>query len=169
MYNVSSDRKCFKEKNMLFPVFIFKDKGSGYGVVVPGLPGCFSAGHTMDEALVNVREAIDLHLEGLVEDGMEIPEQGSVDSYKKEIKAGGIAAVVEIDTAPYEAKQSERVNVTFPKQLLSKIDMTSERLGMTRSGFLQKAAKDFISTNAPAKARKAAGVKEDRPRYRKGK
>lgn len=154
---------------MLFPVFIFKDNDSGYGVVVPGLPGCFSAGRTMDEALVNVRESIELHLEGLVEDGMGIPEQGSVDNYKDEIKAGGIAAVVEIDTAPYEAKQSERVNVTFPKQLLSKIDKTSERLGMTRSGFLQKAARDFISTNTPEKANKAAGVKEDRPQYRKGK
>lgn len=44
-----------------------------YSVIVPELPGCFSAGVTMDEALANAREAIELHLEGLAEDGEEMP------------------------------------------------------------------------------------------------
>lgn len=45
----------------------------GYSVIVPELPGCFSAGDTMDEALANAREAIELHLEGLAADGEEMP------------------------------------------------------------------------------------------------
>jgi len=129
---------------MLFPIFVFKERDSDYGVIVPGLPGCFSAGHTIEDAIINVREAIELHLEGMVEDGIEIPEQGLVDDYKHEIKAGGVAAVIDLDTSPYEKTQSERVNVTFPKALLRKIDKASERLGTTRSGFLQKAAKNLI-------------------------
>jgi len=152
---------------MLFPIFIFKDKDTDYGVVVPGLPGCFSAGGTAEEAMTNAKEAIELHLEGMVEDGLDVPEQKGIDSYKKELKAGGVAALVEVDVTPFIASQSERVNVTFPKPLLTKIDKTSEELGMTRSGFLQKAAKDLIATAAPAKAKHSARVRESRSPYKK--
>ena len=47
----------------------------GYSVIVPELPGCFSQGDTLQEALENVREAIELHIEGLREAGDEIPEE----------------------------------------------------------------------------------------------
>ncbi len=45
-----------------------------YGVVVPDLPGCFSAGDTLDEAMLNAKEAIELWLEVAIGDGMQIPE-----------------------------------------------------------------------------------------------
>ncbi|MEM5785751.1 MAG: type II toxin-antitoxin system HicB family antitoxin [Syntrophobacteraceae bacterium] len=44
------------------------DEG-GYTVIVPGLPGCLSEGKTRDEALANIKEAIELYLEP-VDDGM---------------------------------------------------------------------------------------------------
>jgi predicted RNase H-like HicB family nuclease len=48
---------------MKFLVVIHKDNNSDYGVTVPDLPGCFSAGSTVEEALENTKEAIALHLE----------------------------------------------------------------------------------------------------------
>ena len=45
----------------------------GYIVEVPSLPGCYSQGETVDEALDNIREAIELYIEVLEEDGQEIP------------------------------------------------------------------------------------------------
>src|SRR5665213_2564640 len=55
---------------MRYPIAIETgDAEHAYGVVVPDLPGCFSAGDTLDEALVNSREAILLHVEGLLDDG----------------------------------------------------------------------------------------------------
>ena len=54
---------------MLIPVAIHKDTDSLYGVTVPDIPGCFSAGETIEEALSNTREAIVFHLEGMLEDG----------------------------------------------------------------------------------------------------
>ena len=45
-----------------------------YGVVVPDLPGCFSAGDTLDEAMENAKEAIELWLEVAIDDGMAVPE-----------------------------------------------------------------------------------------------
>jgi predicted RNase H-like HicB family nuclease len=58
---------------MRFPVVLHSDDGVRYGVTVPDLPGCFSAGDTFDDALASVVEAIDLHLEGVTEDGGDIP------------------------------------------------------------------------------------------------
>ena len=50
------------------------DEG-GYSVIVPLLPGCFSQGETVDEALANAKEAIEVHLEGLAIDKKPIPKQ----------------------------------------------------------------------------------------------
>ena len=49
------------------------DEDHAFGVVVPDLPGCFSAGDTLDEAFANAGEAIDLWCETVIEDGGAIP------------------------------------------------------------------------------------------------
>ena len=51
---------------------------SGY---VPDLPGCVAAGDTLQQTEQLLREAIELHLEGLAEDGMPIPDPSSVVDY----------------------------------------------------------------------------------------
>ena len=59
---------------MRYPIAIEAgDAKHAFGVVIPDLPGCFSAGDTMDDALTNAREAILLHLEGLLDDGNAFP------------------------------------------------------------------------------------------------
>ncbi len=47
----------------------------GYSVTVPALPGCYAQGDTIEEAIARAKEAIQLHIEGLVEDGEPIPEE----------------------------------------------------------------------------------------------
>lgn len=49
------------------------DTTHAFGVVVPDLPGCFSAGDTLDDAIDQAREAIDFYCETLIEDGGEVP------------------------------------------------------------------------------------------------
>jgi len=49
--------------------------GEGYTVTVPTLRGCITEGRTIDEALVNAREAIACHVEGLVASGDEVPRE----------------------------------------------------------------------------------------------
>ena len=61
---------------MRYTVLLHKNSQvGGYSVIVPELPGCFSQGATLKEALENAKEAIALHLEGLLEEGEEIPEE----------------------------------------------------------------------------------------------
>jgi predicted RNase H-like HicB family nuclease len=48
---------------------------NGYWVAeCPSLPGCISQGKTKEEAIVNVREAIQAYIEALEEDGLAVPE-----------------------------------------------------------------------------------------------
>lgn len=54
-------------KNFKYTIFIHPDSPDGYYVTVPALPGCFSSGKTVEEAIANAKEAIDLHLEVLEE------------------------------------------------------------------------------------------------------
>ena len=49
-------------------------EAGGYSVSVPALPGCYSQGETVEDALAQIREAIGLHLWGLEQDGDPIPE-----------------------------------------------------------------------------------------------
>ena len=58
---------------MHYLAVVHKDPTSSYGVTVPDLPGCFSGGDTIEEALSSVSEAIELHMEGLLEDGDGYP------------------------------------------------------------------------------------------------
>ena len=53
------------------------DEYSGYWIEVPALPGCVSQGKNKEEALANIKEAIQLHLECLKEDGESIPLEES--------------------------------------------------------------------------------------------
>jgi len=51
---------------------------NNYSAYVPDLPGCVTTGKTIEEVKANIREAIELHLEGLTEDGVSVPEPSSV-------------------------------------------------------------------------------------------
>jgi len=56
-----------------YTVIVHNAEEGGYWAEVPALPGCFSQGETVEETLQNTREAIDLHIEVLQEEGEEIP------------------------------------------------------------------------------------------------
>ena len=81
-----------------YPVVIHKDADSDYGVTVPDLPGCFSAGPTMDDALANAVEAIATHVEGLLLDGEAIPGPKEIETHQGNPDySGGMWAVVAVD------------------------------------------------------------------------
>lgn len=52
---------------------VFERSRTGYGAYVPDLPGCVAAAATLEEAEKLIRESIELHLDGMREDGDEIP------------------------------------------------------------------------------------------------
>ncbi|TCS94103.1 MULTISPECIES: type II toxin-antitoxin system HicB family antitoxin [Tepidimonas] len=129
---------------MKYPVVLHTDDGVRYGVTVPDLPGCFSAGDTLEQALQNVVEAIELHLEGLTEDGGEVPQPSPLSEHVSNPDyAGGVWALVEVDTARFDGK-AEKINITLPRRLLARVDEYARARGMTRSGFLAQAAQQAM-------------------------
>lgn len=59
---------------MKYPIAIEPgDKNTAFGVVVPDLPGCFSAGDNLEESMDNAKEAISLWLENELDAGRCIP------------------------------------------------------------------------------------------------
>ncbi|CAD5199322.1 type II toxin-antitoxin system HicB family antitoxin [Pseudomonas sp. FEN] len=128
---------------MLFPIAIQPgDEQHAWGVEVPDIPGCFSAGEDLDDALAMAREAIEGHLEILAEDDAPIPRAGTVTQHAKNPDyAGCIWALVDIDITQYLGK-SEKLNITLPGYLLSRIDayVRNHPEQKSRSGFLATAA-----------------------------
>ncbi len=129
---------------MRFPVVLHTDDGVRFGVTVPDLPGCFSTGNTFDESLDSVAEAIDLHLEGIVESGGEVPTPHPIATHRTNPDfAEGIWATVDVDVTRFDGR-AEKVNITLPRRLLSKIDEYARSHGMTRSGLLAEAARQVM-------------------------
>ncbi|MDR2244707.1 MAG: type II toxin-antitoxin system HicB family antitoxin [Burkholderiales bacterium] len=126
---------------MRFPVVLHTDDGVRYGVTVPDLPGCFSAGDTFDQALDCALEAIELHLEGLTEDGASVPTPRPVsDHLPNPDYADGVWAAVDVNVSRFDGR-AEKINITVPRRLLARIDDYVRAHGATRSGFLTDAAR----------------------------
>ncbi|MGJ3261638.1 MAG: type II toxin-antitoxin system HicB family antitoxin [Salinarimonas sp.] len=117
---------------------IHKEDTSDFGVSFPDLPGCITAGRTLDEARAMAEEALALHLEGLEEDGEVPPEPASLTEIMA--TAANRDAVAVLVRAPSRAKKAVRVNVTLPEDVLEMIDRHATERGLTRSGFLLQAA-----------------------------
>ncbi|MDP9087124.1 MAG: type II toxin-antitoxin system HicB family antitoxin [Pseudomonadota bacterium] len=85
------------ESSNLSGIPLTGDAEYAYGVAVPDLPVCFSAGVTLDEAFTNSREAILLHLEGLLDDGQPFPKPSTIEQLRgKRSYRGRIWAIVDI-------------------------------------------------------------------------
>lgn len=85
------------------PVAIEAGTGkTAFGVVVPDLPGCFSAGDTVEEAFDNAREAIDAHCEILAEDKRDLPKTRSLTEWQADPQFRGWTwGIVEVPVERY--------------------------------------------------------------------
>ena len=124
---------------MKFPIAIEPGgENHAFGVVVPDLPGCFSAGDTLDEAIDNAAEAIELWLETVIDDGGCVPEPRPISEHQQDPEfANWIWAVVTVDLARLSGK-TERINITLPARVLRRIDAQARASGESRSGFIAR-------------------------------
>lgn len=113
---------------------IHKDPASEYGVSFPDFPGCVTAGADLDEALRLAKEALNLHIRGMIEDGERIPKPSAAETLLVHPFAKGALTTFALD-ACVPGKQ-KRVNVMIPEDVLAEID----RVAPNRSAFLVTAA-----------------------------
>ena len=132
------------EITMFYPVVVHKDPDSDYGVSIPDLPGCISAGATLNEALEAAKDAIECHIEGMLIDGESVPIGGEVDRYRQDPEwTDGIWGLVQVGLSKLSGK-SRHVNITLPERLLSQVNRFALSHGDTLSGFLAHAALEYM-------------------------
>ena len=132
---------------MRYPIAIEPGtKKTAWGVVVPDLPGCFSAGDTLDEAIDNAREGIAAWIEATLDAGGAIAPASSIDRFRDDAEyRGWIWAVVEVDLADLDDKV-ERINITLPRRVLRVIDDAAKRAGESRSGYIARVGMEGART-----------------------
>lgn len=83
---------------MQYIIVLHKDENSDFGVTVPDLEGCFSAGETIETAIENAAEAIECHLEAMILDGEKIPAAKPIEFHRKNPDyTDGIWAITQVD------------------------------------------------------------------------
>ena len=124
---------------MYYPIFIETgSKETAFGVVFPDLPGCFSAGDTLDEAIENASEAAALWIEHAIDNNQDVPKPSSLEAARgnPEYK-DWIIALAHVDPMLFDTA-AERVNITLPRRVLARLDRRAKEEGETRSGLIAR-------------------------------
>jgi predicted RNase H-like HicB family nuclease len=125
----------------MFPAVFEAGESKAYVVSFPDLPGCYTQGDTLEEALRMAREALELHLYSMEEEGDRIPEPTPPEKVK--IPEGAFVAPVFAYMIPIrDAMANKAVNktVTLPRWL----NDLAEQRKVNFSGLLQTALKQYL-------------------------
>jgi predicted RNase H-like HicB family nuclease len=122
---------------MRYPIAIEPDtQTTAFGVIVPDLPGCFSAGDTLEEAFQNAEEAASAWIDATLDSGASIPAPSSLTTLRdKPEYAGWMFGVITIDPALLD-DAPERVNISLPRRVLHRLDALAKSAGLTRSSYI---------------------------------
>ncbi|MEM1049947.1 MAG: type II toxin-antitoxin system HicB family antitoxin [Pseudomonadota bacterium] len=132
---------------MRYAVLIDGDDGN-YGAVIPDAPGAYGGGATVEEALMSAQEGLALWATSMREDGKAVPRPRDFKTLhadqevQEAIAAGAVLASVAL--VPVAGKVT-RVNVSMDAGVLEFIDTEAKSLGLTRSGYIERAARAFAT------------------------
>ena len=122
-----------------FLAVVHKDPGSDFGVSFPDFPGCVSAGSTLQEAIVSAEEALQGHVDVMVEYGDELPE--ATTDLPPEYLDSALTVIAVKVRLPSPAK---RINITIEGGLLERIDDAAAEAGLKRSQLLALASREWL-------------------------
>lgn len=133
--------------------FILKDKKNGYAVFFPDFPEASTQGDSIEECFEMGEDALNIAIEEYMRERREIPVPSDFETVKKlaekealenaDLTDLSFAPLIQIFKAPEVSQKPVKLTVSFPKYALDTIDMKADKMGMTRSGFLVKAALAF--------------------------
>lgn len=127
---------------MRYPIAIEPgSESTAWGVVVPDLPGCFSAGDTLEQAMVQAEDAITAWIEVAIDADQGIPAPTDIEALRAAHPEfeGWVWALVKVDPAMLDSTL-ERVNISLPRRVLHRLDARARSAGETRSGFIARMA-----------------------------
>lgn len=127
------------------------DQPDVYSVSFPDLPGCDTFGTGMEDAFKSSKDALEGYIDVEAQLGHELPAASSYevakDKAEQQCRELGIeipeGTVYQLVPAELYAQQPVRLNITMNPRVLELIDRVRVEQGMTRSGFLAAAAKEY--------------------------
>ena len=129
---------------MNFPIVIHREEKGNYIVTVPDLLGCSAKGRNLDEAILNTRETVDLHLARLIDEGYTIPMPSDIELlHHNPDYAEAFFGVVSVDMDKLPTKMV-RIHVTIAEHLLKTVDAYAKKYSKSRSGLLTRALLEFF-------------------------
>ena len=128
---------------------IHKETKSDFGVSFPDFPGCITAGKNIDDAKDMAQEALTLHIQGMLEDGEQLPVPSRLEDIISDPDYANAIAYLVV-SVPDAKPRTVRVNVTVPEMTLKQIDVAAKKRGMSRSSFLVHAAQNAIQSDTSA-------------------
>jgi len=132
------------------------EEGGGYSVYIPDAPQVAAGGETIAEAIGNATSALYLALRGLAELRAAIPEPSPMGDVRTRVRAeregDGLPypeeTVYQYIPAPNLDMAPVRLNVSLAKALVEEVDDVTGRMGMTRSGFIAAATREYLDRRA---------------------
>jgi predicted RNase H-like HicB family nuclease len=117
----------------------------GWDVIFPDFPGCITQGDTAQQAMENAVEALALHIEGMVVEGLELPAPSRVNEQMPEwVLEVDMPTQVHAFLPMEEPGKSLRINITMDEALVDRLDAAANREGSTRSGYLAQAVREKL-------------------------
>ena len=135
----------------IFPAVFDPGEKGGYCVTFPDLPGCITQGDTLEEALRMAKDALELHLWGLEDDGDPVPTP--TPPAKIPAPTGGFVNLIQVFMPPVRDEMSNKAikkTLTLPKWL----NDLAEREKINFSRELQSALKNRLGITEPRKLKK---------------
>jgi predicted RNase H-like HicB family nuclease len=128
---------------MHYVALIHKDPDSAYGVSFPDLPGCFSAGDTLEEAMQNAVEGLGSFVRWMESDGDPIPVPRVPDEIKADDRLADDVKDATLILVPLvrDLGSTTRINVSLDLGLLEAIDSEARQRKQTRSAFIASAVR----------------------------
>ncbi|MDB5470686.1 MAG: CopG family transcriptional regulator [Caulobacter sp.] len=127
-------------RTFVFPGIVEAASDGSFGLFFPDLPGCVTAADSLDDLAAGAREALQLHLEGMIEDGLAIPAASAIADlpHDPDINEAGILLVEALPDA------ADVVSLTLSAALLSRIDAAAQARGTTREKILAEGAEALL-------------------------
>lgn len=127
---------------------VHKKAKSDFGVSFPDFPGCITAGQNIDETKDMAQDALILHIQGMLEDGEQLPFPSKLEDIMADPDYSDATAYLVV-SVPEARPRTVRVNITMPEMILKQIDAAAKKRGMSRSSFLVHAAQNALQTASP--------------------
>jgi len=127
----------------IYIALLRKDPDSDHGVDFPDFPGCVTAGSTLEETRGMAAEALEFHIEGMIEESLPIPEPSRLEVVMSD--PDNAEAIPFPVVVPDRLTGAGQVDLTLPVADLEKLDALAKKRGSSRAALLAVAVRRLLA------------------------